>query len=78
MTRYQDLLDSQRVSRFYLDELDDELQTSVGLATLQLVIADENNAIEQGRGLIERVRREFNDEQQQQKLLQLIETIVGL
>ncbi len=74
-TPYAELLNSGRISRIYLDELDN-LPSSVGFATLQLVITDEESAIERGRRLIERVREELNDEQQQQELLQLIETIL--
>jgi predicted transposase/invertase (TIGR01784 family) len=74
--RYQELLTAQRVSRLYLSEIDAESASSVGLATLQLLIAQENQAVEQGRTLIERVRREVSDERQQQALLQLIESIL--
>ncbi|GBF79155.1 Rpn family recombination-promoting nuclease/putative transposase [Aphanothece sacrum] len=75
-SRYEELLNSGRVSRFYLNELVNQGQSSVGLATIQLVIEDENKAIEQGRELIERVRQEFENEQKREELLKLIETIL--
>jgi predicted transposase YdaD len=46
--RYEELLNSGRVSRIYLNELGNKGQSSIGLATIQLVIEQENQAIEQG------------------------------
>ncbi|MGB5596374.1 MAG: Rpn family recombination-promoting nuclease/putative transposase [Crocosphaera sp.] len=74
--RYEELLNSGRVSRIYLNELGNKGQSSIGLATIQLVIEQENQAIEQGRELIERVRQELENEQKREELLKLIETIL--
>jgi hypothetical protein len=71
--RYQDLLTSGRVNRIYLDELENINQNSLGIATIQLIIAKENRAIETARELIERVRTQLP---QPQNLLQLIEMIL--
>ncbi len=49
---------------------------SVGIATLHLIVAEEETAISQGKKIITRVRQEFLDIRQQQELLQLIETIL--
>lgn len=73
-SRYLELLDSGRVSRFYLDELIEP--DSVGLSILKLIIAPKKRAIEQGKGLVQQVRQEFPQTKQQQELLQLIETIL--
>lgn len=73
-SRYSELLESGRVSRFYLDELSNV--NSVGINTLKLIISPSNQAIEQGKGLIQQVKQEFRDARQQQNLLQLIETIL--
>ena len=73
VVRYQDLLTSGRVTRIYLDELDDINQDSLGIATIKLIIAKENQAVATAKQLIERVRTEFT---QPQNFLQLIETIL--
>ncbi|MEA5469357.1 Rpn family recombination-promoting nuclease/putative transposase [Spirulina sp. 06S082] len=72
--RYKELLNSRRVSRIYLNELAEN--TSIGLSLLQLIIADETEAIPQGRELIERANLEFENARQQQNVLKLIETIL--
>jgi predicted transposase/invertase (TIGR01784 family) len=76
--RYRELLNSRRVRRIYLNELENNApeSESLGLATLKLIITHENAAIERGRELIARIRGELENEQQQQNLLQLIETIL--
>ncbi|HEY9707618.1 MAG TPA: Rpn family recombination-promoting nuclease/putative transposase, partial [Oculatellaceae cyanobacterium] len=51
-------------------------QRSIGIAILQLVIADEEIAIERARELIDRARLEIADEAQEQEFLKLIETIL--
>ncbi len=72
--RYTQLLDPERVSRIYLDELSDI--DSVGINTLKLIIAHPKIAIVQGKGLIQQVRQQFTDVRQQRDLLELIETIL--
>jgi predicted transposase/invertase (TIGR01784 family) len=71
---YESLLDCERVSRFYLDELE-EIE-SVGMNTLKLIAAPEPRAIERGKGLIRQIRQEFTDPRLSQELLELIETIL--
>ncbi|MDJ0582413.1 Rpn family recombination-promoting nuclease/putative transposase [Crocosphaera sp.] len=73
-SRYQELLNSDRVKRFYLNELDNI--ESIGLKTLKLIISPQKEAIEQGKGLIQQVKQEFNDTKQKENILQLIETIL--
>lgn len=73
--RYSELLESNRVIRIYLDELESP-SDSIGLATVQLITTNENQAIEQGQILINRIREQITDDSQRQELLQLIETIL--
>jgi len=74
--RYRELLNSSRVSRIYLDELAQTSLSSVGLATVELIITEEDRAIAQAQELIQRTAGEIKDEQQRRELLQLIETIL--
>ena len=71
--RYEDLLNSKRVQRIYLNELGDINPSSIGIATLKLITAPESEAVTTASQLIARVRTELT---QPQDLLQLIETIL--
>ncbi len=73
---YREFFSSQRVSRIYLDELGEAASLPIGIATIKLVIEDEDTAIAQARELIERVNQGSGDEIQGRQLLQLIETII--
>jgi predicted transposase/invertase (TIGR01784 family) len=73
---YREFFDSQRVSRIYLDELGEAASLPIGVATVKLVIEDEDTAIAQARELINRTRLELSDEVTQRQLLQLIETLL--
>ncbi len=75
-TRYQELLDSSRVSLIYLDELAKTSPPSIGRATLELIITKEDAAIAQAQKLIQQTTEEIEDERQRGELLQLIETIL--
>lgn len=48
----------------------------MGIATIKLIIEDENTAIVTARDLIARTQQEINIERQQKQLLELIETIL--
>lgn len=73
---YRESFASGRVSRIYLDELGENPSLPIGIATIKLVIENEDKAIEAARELITRSRQEIDSVQQQQQLLQLIETIL--
>ncbi|MEC4806719.1 MAG: Rpn family recombination-promoting nuclease/putative transposase [Jaaginema sp. PMC 1079.18] len=73
--RYQEMFDSGRIRRIYLDELGEMSRNSPGLATIFLVIADQESAIAKGQELIERVKVEV-ESPQQRDLLELIERIL--
>ncbi|MEA5579720.1 Rpn family recombination-promoting nuclease/putative transposase [Nodularia harveyana UHCC-0300] len=72
---YQEFFTSERVRRIYLDELGESTSLPIGIATIKLIIANEDQAIAQGKELIRRTKQEINSQRQQQ-LLQLIETIL--
>lgn len=73
---YHKFFASHRVSRVYLNELDEAAECSIGIGTLNLVISPAARAVAQAKILIDRVRQEIADELQQQEFLQLIETIL--
>lgn len=60
----------------YLDELGETASLPVGIATIKLVIANEDTAITTARKLINRTRQEINPETTRRQLLELIETIL--
>ncbi|MBW4687585.1 MAG: Rpn family recombination-promoting nuclease/putative transposase [Komarekiella atlantica HA4396-MV6] len=73
---YSEFFTSQRVSRIYLDELGETATLPVGIATIKLVIEDQDTAITTARELISRTQQEIYTERQQRQLLELIETIL--
>ena len=74
--RYIELLNSGRVRRIYLNELDAAGDRSIGIQTIQLVIETEENTETKARELIDQIRTEITDEVAKRELLQLIETII--
>ncbi|MGI8503674.1 MAG: Rpn family recombination-promoting nuclease/putative transposase, partial [Hassallia sp.] len=66
---------SQRISRIYLDELGEAASLPIGIATIKLVVEDEDTAIIAARELISRTKQAVNLQLQQQ-LLEFIETIL--
>jgi predicted transposase/invertase (TIGR01784 family) len=75
-THYREYFASGRVSPIYLDELGENISLPIGIASIKLVIENEETAIEQARELIARTNQEINPVREQQKLLQIIETIL--
>ena len=73
---YREFFTSQRVRRIYLNQLGEIAEQSIGVETIKLVISPEENAVEQARNLINKVRLEITDELTQIQVLQLIETIL--
>ncbi|BAY14743.1 hypothetical protein NIES21_05010 [Anabaenopsis circularis NIES-21] len=70
------LLDSSQVQRIYLDELDAAAEDSLQLAIVQLIIASEATAVNQGRELILQAREQLTDEATKKQIVELIETIL--
>ncbi|QDL06742.1 flagellar assembly protein H [Brasilonema octagenarum UFV-E1] len=73
---YREFFTSQRVSPIYLDELGEAVSLPISIATVKLVIENQDTAIEKARELIDRTQQEISSQQQQRQLLQLIETIL--
>lgn len=73
---YREFFNSQRVTRIYLDELGEAASLPIGIATIKLVISDQQTAIAQARQLIDRVKQNVGGGIQEPQLLQLIETII--
>ncbi|MEA5601786.1 Rpn family recombination-promoting nuclease/putative transposase [Nostoc sp. UHCC 0252] len=73
---YSEFFTSGRISRIYLNELGETASLPVGIATMKLVVDEEETAIIAARQLIERTQQEINIEPQRRQLLELIETIL--
>jgi predicted transposase/invertase (TIGR01784 family) len=74
---YREYFSSQRVRRIYLDELGVAASLPVGIATIKLIVENENTAIPSAKELIAKTQQEFGTKGLQgQQLLQLIETIL--
>lgn len=74
-TIHQPQLDSSKVRRIYLDELDDTSEQSIGISLMQLTIAAENQVVESAKRLIERVKQEETNILSRNDLLDIITTI---
>ncbi len=73
---YRESFTSGRVTRIYLDELGEAASLPIGIATIKLVIAEEDAAITQARELINRTQQDISNQVQRRQLLELIETIL--
>lgn len=76
LTPYQELLNSPKVTRVYLDELPKETFNSLGTGIIQLVVCEEDTAPDMARQLLQRTQQEVEDEQTRIDVLNLIETVV--
>ncbi|MEC4982491.1 MAG: Rpn family recombination-promoting nuclease/putative transposase [Oscillatoria sp. PMC 1068.18] len=74
--RYQVLLDSEHITRLYLDELDFTTEESLGRETLKLIVASEETAAARARQLISKATTEISARSRSQEFIQLIEKIV--
>ncbi|MBE9209518.1 Rpn family recombination-promoting nuclease/putative transposase [Nostoc sp. LEGE 06077] len=73
---YRLLLDSSQVQRIYLDELGAVAENSLQMSIVQLIIASEETAVNQGRDLILQAREQLTDETTKKQIVELIETIL--
>ena len=71
---YEELLNSERVRRLYIDELSAEGSESLGVRLVQLVVTPEAEAVAAARSLVAQTRN--LDDNQQPQILDLIETII--
>jgi predicted transposase/invertase (TIGR01784 family) len=60
----------------YLDEIEETTSLPIGIATIKLIITNEEKAITQARELINRTKQEVKSQTQQQQILDIIETIL--
>ena len=74
--QFEELLDSSRVQRIYLDELSEAAERSLGVGVVKLVIEPEQTAGDQARRLIAQARVQLTDAAVQRDLINLIETII--
>ncbi|PSB22346.1 hypothetical protein C7B76_04330 [filamentous cyanobacterium CCP2] len=73
---FQELLNSAKVQRIYLNELGEMTGLPLGIGIVQLIIAPEATAAEQARQLIARSQQEGVAGVSSQDLIELIETII--
>jgi predicted transposase/invertase (TIGR01784 family) len=73
--RYRYLLEPH-LRRFYLDELEDIPDNSLGIGIVRLVVESEDKAGEFAKALINKAKEELTDTIIQRKVLEFIETIV--
>ncbi|MBF2065006.1 MAG: Rpn family recombination-promoting nuclease/putative transposase [Calothrix sp. C42_A2020_038] len=76
ITHYRESFACGRVSRIYLDELGESASLPLGIATIKLIIENQDRAIEKARELITRTNQEIDSVPKKQQLLQIIETIL--
>ncbi len=73
---YEEFFLSQRVRVIYLDEIEETTSLPIGIATIKLIITNQEKAITQARGLINRTKQEVKSQAKQQQILDIIETIL--
>jgi predicted transposase/invertase (TIGR01784 family) len=74
--RYRELLNPERVTRIYLNELGNVAEQSLGIQAVNLVIESEQSAVTRARELINQARQQIFSELQLREFLQLIEAIL--
>ena len=73
---YRVLLESQLVTRLYLNELGEVTEYSLGVGIIKLVVVNKKQTPILVKNLITKTRLEVSDKALQEKVLDLIETIV--
>lgn len=73
---YRVLLESEQVTRLYLNELGDVAERSLGVGIIKLVVETKRRTPELVRQLLGKARSELANQAIQQEVLDLIETIV--
>ena len=72
---YRELME-HRVQRFYLNEIGEAAEQSLGVGIMQLIVLSKKNTGETARQLIAKAKQELPDASLQRKVIELIETIV--
>ncbi|MBR8833499.1 MAG: Rpn family recombination-promoting nuclease/putative transposase [Stigonema ocellatum SAG 48.90 = DSM 106950] len=73
---YRLLIESNQVTRFYLNELRDVSEQSLSLGMMKLVVETKKRTPQLVKNLLDKARAEVTDEAQQRKVLDLMETII--
>ena len=73
---HQVLLESSKVQRVYLDELETSANKSLGIGVVKLVVEPEENAANYAKELIAQARQERADRLSARAIIDLIETII--
>jgi len=73
---FQDLLNSEKVTRIYLDELQVTASSPLGVSLISLIVTAESEMMQQARNLLQRATQEVETSQLQQDIIDVIETIV--
>jgi len=73
---HQVLLESSKVQRVYLDELETSANRSLGIGVVKLVVEPEENAANYAKQLIAQARQHRGDRLSSQAIIDLIETII--
>jgi predicted transposase/invertase (TIGR01784 family) len=74
--QFQELLNCDRVTRIYLDELEPEGESTLGLGVVKLILESETAAVETAKRLIAQAATELTNPNYQRDLIELIETII--
>ncbi|MHC5934220.1 Rpn family recombination-promoting nuclease/putative transposase [Nostoc sp.] len=74
--RYTELLNSQRVTRVYIDELSSIERSSIGIETVKLIIEPESTATTRALEIVNSARQQIPDVATIREIIQLIETIL--
>jgi len=72
---YEWLLNTGKILRIYLDEIDIAAERTLGIGLVKLIVEKEKNAVSLAKQLIAQTRSESTDDEQTEKMLELIETI---
>ncbi len=73
---YQVLIESYHITRLYLDELGEITEIPLGLSLIKLIVENKKRTPNLIKSLINKTKSEISNSQHQQKVLDLIETIV--
>lgn len=74
--RYTEILNSQRVTRVYLDELSSIEASSIGIQTVKLIVEPESTATTKALEIVNTAREQILDVTAVSEIIQLIETIL--
>ena len=74
--QFEDLLNLDRVSCIYLNELEETEESPLGVSLMKLIIAQEAETGEKARQLLERTQEQLQESGLQKDIIDLIESII--